>query len=111
MSREALLGLDEFFDYKNQLVDDILTNESIVKLMSDDGETVSAPESLMYTQVFPYEFVPNVTEHGILAYFENYDDHNRILKLRRLFYAVFGFSAEHIEEFRKRGIKGEVHCS
>lgn len=49
--------------------------------------------------------------HGILAYFENYDDHNRILKLRRLFYAVFGFSAEHIEEFRKRGIKGEVHCS
>lgn len=64
MSREALLGLDEFFDYKNQLVDDILTNESIVKLMSDDGKTVSAPESLMYTQVFPYEFVPNVTEHG-----------------------------------------------
>lgn len=64
MSREALLGLDEFFDYKNQLVDDILTNESIVKLMSDDGETVSAPESLMYTQVFPYEFVPNVTEHS-----------------------------------------------
>lgn len=64
MSREALLGLDEFFDYKNQLVDDILTNESIVKLMSDDGETVSAPKSLMYTQVFPYEFVPNVTEHG-----------------------------------------------
>lgn len=64
MSREALLGLDEFFDYKNQLVDDILTNESIVKLMSDDGEAVSAPESLMYTQVFPYEFVPNVTEHG-----------------------------------------------
>lgn len=64
MSREALLGLDEFFDYKNQLVDDILTNESIVKLMSDDGATVSAPESLMYTQVFPYEFVPNVTEHG-----------------------------------------------
>lgn len=49
--------------------------------------------------------------HGMLAYFENYDDHNRILKLRRLFYAVFGFSAEHIEEFRKRGIKGEVHCS
>lgn len=64
MSRDTLLGLDEFFDYKNQLVDDILTNESIVKLMSDDGETVSSPESLMYTQVFPYEFVPNVTEHG-----------------------------------------------
>lgn len=64
MSCEELLGLDELFDYKNQLADDLLTNEKIVKLLSDDGETIAAPETLMYSQVFPYEFVPNVTEHG-----------------------------------------------
>ena len=40
--------------------------------------------------------------NGILAYFESYDDHNRVLKLRRLFYAQFGFSAEHIENFRNK---------
>lgn len=50
--------------------------------------------------------------NGIFAYFEGYNDHNRILRLRRLFYAVFGFSPERIENFRERGIKGnEIHCS
>ena len=49
--------------------------------------------------------------NGIFAYFESYNDHGRVLRLRRLFYAVFGFSPEHIENFRERGIKGEVHCS
>lgn len=40
--------------------------------------------------------------NGIIAYFEKYDDHKRVLKLRRLFYALFGFSCEHIEDFRAK---------
>lgn len=47
--------------------------------------------------------------NGILAYFGGYNDHRRVLKLRRLFYAVFGFSPEHIENFRMRGDTHEVH--
>lgn len=39
---------------------------------------------------------------GILAYFENYNDHKRVLRLRRLFFALFGFSAEITENFRAR---------
>ena len=50
--------------------------------------------------------------NGILAYFGSYNDHGRILRLRRLFYSIFGFSPERIENFRERGIKGnEIHCS
>lgn len=49
--------------------------------------------------------------NGILAYFGGYNDHRRILKLRRLFYAIFGFSPEHIENFRMRGKLHEVHCA
>lgn len=50
--------------------------------------------------------------NGILAYFGSYNDHGRILRLRRLFYAIFGFSPEKIENFRERGNKGnEIHCS
>jgi len=50
--------------------------------------------------------------NGMLAYFESYNDHKRVLRLRRLFYAVFGFSPEKIENFRERGNKGnEVHCT
>lgn len=42
--------------------------------------------------------------NGMLAYFGSYNDHHRVLKLRRLFYSVFGFSPEKIENFRKRGM-------
>lgn len=40
--------------------------------------------------------------NGILTYFESYNDHGRILRLRRLFYAIFGFSPEKLENFRER---------
>lgn len=64
MSCEQLLGLDELFDYKNQLIDDMLTSETIVKLLADDGGTPRTPEEIVYSQVFPYEYVPDVVEHG-----------------------------------------------
>lgn len=49
--------------------------------------------------------------NGILAYFDGYNDHNRVLRLRRLFYAIFGFSPEKIKNFRMRGKEHEVHCA
>ncbi len=49
--------------------------------------------------------------NGILAYFGGYNDHKRVLRLRRLFYAIFGFSPEKIENFRMRGVSNEVHCA
>ncbi len=49
--------------------------------------------------------------NGILAYFGCYDDHKRVLRLRRLFYAIFGFSPEKIENFRMRGRLHEIHCA
>ena len=64
MSCEYLLGLDELFDYKNQLMSDMLTDETILRLLSEDGQPTETPEELMYTQVFPYEYVPDVVEHG-----------------------------------------------
>lgn len=51
--------------------------------------------------------------NGIFAYFEKYNDHNRILKLRRLFYSIYGFSPERIEPFRlkEREKENGIHCS
>lgn len=36
-----------------------------------------------------------------LAYFGGYDDHGRALRLRRLFYAIYGFSAEDNQNFKQ----------
>lgn len=57
------MQLHDFFDYKNQLMEDLLTNETIVGLLKD-GATTESAEELMYTQVFPYEYVPETVEHG-----------------------------------------------
>lgn len=38
--------------------------------------------------------------NSAFAYYGQYNDHGRILRLRRLFYALFGFSAEHYENFK-----------
>ncbi len=58
------MQLQEFYDYKNQLMEDLLTNKNILRLLSDDCSICSSPESLVYTQVFPYEYIPDTIEHG-----------------------------------------------
>ncbi len=55
--------LDEFFDYKNQLMKDLLTNPEIVRLIDPDV-SVDCAHQLAYTRVFPYEYVPETVEDG-----------------------------------------------
>lgn len=47
--------------------------------------------------------------NGIFAYFEKYNDHNIILKLRRLFFSIYGFSSEKYENFVERENQYELH--
>lgn len=49
--------------------------------------------------------------NGMLAYFESYDDHNRVLRLRRLFYSVFGFRRNELKTLEKeeKRMKYVVH--
>lgn len=56
--------LDEFYDYKNQLMEDVLTTESIVKLLSEGNDYNIPAIDLAYKQVFPFEYVPETIEHG-----------------------------------------------
>lgn len=57
------MQLEEFFDYKNQLMEDLLTTESIVKLI-DDSVDIEKAASLAYKNVFPFEYIPDTVEHG-----------------------------------------------
>lgn len=57
------MQLKDFFDYKNQLMEDLLTHESIVSLIKQDMDMKDA-ESLAYSQVFPYEYVPETVQGG-----------------------------------------------
>lgn len=57
------MQLQEFFDYKNQLMEDLLTNESIVRLLDDEID-MSDAKRLAYTQVFPCEYIPETVQDG-----------------------------------------------
>lgn len=58
------MQLEEFFDYKNRLMEDLLTSKPIVLLLSDDQKVIEKPETLIYEQVFPYEHIPDTTVRG-----------------------------------------------
>ena len=55
--------LEEFYDYKNQLIGDLMTKESIVTLINENVPFEKA-QSLIYDQVFPFEFVPETSQEG-----------------------------------------------
>lgn len=57
------MQLEEFFDYKNKLMEDLLTHEEIVSLI-DDNINIEDSKSLLYHRVFPFEYVPETIEHG-----------------------------------------------
>lgn len=57
------MQLMDFYDYKNQLMKDLLTSETVVRLLDDDIP-MQQSISLAYTQVFPYEYVPETVQEG-----------------------------------------------
>ena len=57
------MHLDELFQYKNQLLEDLLTDKEIVELINDDVPLEDA-QSLVWDQVMPVEFYPDTVELG-----------------------------------------------
>ena len=57
------MQLQDFYDYKNQLMHDLLTNENIVHLLDDSIQLEDAGQ-LAYKQVFPFEYVPETIQEA-----------------------------------------------
>lgn len=58
------MQLQDFFDYKNRFMEDILTNERIVSLLSDEKIPIADAGQLVYKQVFPFEYIPETIKDG-----------------------------------------------
>ena len=57
------MQLEDLFDYKNKLMEDLLTRESIVRLL-DEHIPMDRAGELAYKQVFPYEYIPETVQDG-----------------------------------------------
>lgn len=66
------MQLQDFFDYKNRLMQDLLTDETVVKLINEEVSLENAG-GLVYSQVFPYEFAPETVEVGKVYLFCDVD--------------------------------------
>lgn len=59
----VIMKLNEFFDYKNQVAEDILSSPEIVSLINHEVDPDNS-EVLMYDQVFPFEYLPETIEQA-----------------------------------------------
>lgn len=53
-----------FFDYKSQFVKDVVQSEKLVKLINPNVPFEDA-KSLIYTQIFPHEYLPETAETSL----------------------------------------------
>lgn len=58
------MNLEELYDYKNSLVKDLCCDEKIVKLITGNNGASVPNHGLPYTQIFPYEYVPDTVNDG-----------------------------------------------
>lgn len=58
------MELAEFFDYKNRFMKDLCCNREIVTLITDKDDSKVPNHTLAYSQVYPYEFVPETVDDG-----------------------------------------------
>jgi hypothetical protein len=58
------MELSELFDYKNLLMEDLCSNERIAKLVTGNDEAQVPNHGLPYTQIFPYEYIPETIDES-----------------------------------------------
>lgn len=58
------MDLVEFYDYKNLLMKDLCSNETIVKLVTGNPEAAVPNHKLAYTQLYPFEFIPETVSEA-----------------------------------------------
>ena len=58
------MHLEEFYDYKNRLMKELCSNAEIVKLVTGNEDAAVPNHGLPYTQIFPFEFIPETVEEG-----------------------------------------------
>ena len=58
------MELEEFFNYKNHLMKELCQNRNIVTLITDSDDSKVPNHTLPYSQIFPYEFIPETIDDG-----------------------------------------------
>ena len=58
------MKLDEFFFYKNRLMKELCSSKEIVSLVTENEDSQVPNHTLAYTQIFPYEYIPETVSNA-----------------------------------------------
>lgn len=58
------MELEEFFNYKNELMKTLCCKKEIVELVLNQNNVTVPNHDLPYSRVFPFEFIPDTIETG-----------------------------------------------
>lgn len=58
------MQLEELYDYKNQLMKELCSDEKIVKLVTNNPDAAVPNHGLPYSQIYPFEFIPETVNDG-----------------------------------------------
>ena len=105
------MQLQDFYDYKNQLMHDLLTNEKIVQLLDENVQLANA-DTLAYKQVFPFEYVPETVQEAdtfICFDVDVLESYNKTYLLPVLY--VWVFSHKSKLRLPEGGVRPDALCS
>lgn len=58
------MELEELYDYKNRLMKDICSDADVIQLVTGNANAAVPNRKMPYTQVFPYEYIPDTVDDG-----------------------------------------------
>lgn len=105
------MNLSELYNYKAQLMKDLLSDEQIVNLIDHEHE-FEDPRELAYKRVFPYEYVPDTAEHGVTYVCFDVDvleSFNKTFLLPTL--PIWVFSHRSLLRLPEGGVRTDELCS
>lgn len=108
----VLKQLEEFFNYKNRLIEDILTNPNVVRLITNDVAQRRDPISLVYDRVFPYENLPDTAEDAktyICCDVDIQKSINKNLLVPTIY--IWVFTHESLARLPEGGVRVDKLCS
>ena len=109
------MQLEDFFDYKNQLMKDVLTNKEIVRLLNDDIALEDAA-NLAYEQVMPFEYIGETLFDGRTFIMFDVDIQAQIAGSNKTFYSptIYVWVMAHRSRMRLPdggGVRTDKLCS
>lgn len=104
-------NLSNLTEYKNRFMEFLINNKQICSLLTDtDGESIPY-DNLKYTQIFPYDFIPDtIDEQKTFICFDVDIPRVKTLAVTDVYLYVYVFTHKDLMRIPQKGIRPDLIC-